>query len=82
MSENAEELDLEKIQLCDTVDLIEAIEQSLIDYDCEICYMNGKTLQIMDFIDLRRAAHLIKNKIQSDYLNELTCSLKRKPTIS
>ncbi len=82
MSENAEELDLEKIQLCDTVDLIEAIEQSLIDYDCEICYMNGKTLQIMDFIDLRRVAHLIKNKIQSDYLNELTCSLKRKPTTS
>jgi hypothetical protein len=78
MSEKPEEeLDLEKIQLYDTVDLREAIEESLIDYDYEICYMNGKTLKIRDFFDLRSAACLIHNQIQNDYLKELTCSLKK-----
>ncbi len=82
MSEKPEEeLDLEKIQLCDTLDLREAIEQSLLDYDGEICYMNGKTLKIRDFINLDFLTIGIQNKIKCDYLRELTCSLK-KPTTS
>ncbi len=49
MSENPEkEFDLEKIGLWDINDLKKAIKQSLLDYDGEICYMDGKTLKIRD----------------------------------
>ncbi len=83
MSENPEkEFDLEKIGLWDINDLKKAIKQSLLDYDGEICYMDGKTLKIRDFIDPIEVAYRIENIIRSDYLKTLTCSLKKPTTTS
>ncbi len=81
MSENPErELDLEKIGLYYGFDdLRKAIKHSLLDYDGEICYGDGKTLKIRDFVDLSKAAYDIETIIRCDYLKTLTCSLK-KPT--
>ncbi len=82
MSEKPEELDLEKISVYEFEDLKRAIKHSFNDYDGEICYMNGKTLKIKDFIDFTTLTHLIQPRIQVDYMKELTCSLKIKPTTS
>jgi hypothetical protein len=77
MSENAEELDLEKISVWEFEDLKKAIKQSLNDYDGEICSMDGKTLKIRDFINLDFLTSAVKGEIQCNYLRELTCSLKK-----
>ncbi len=82
MSEKPEELDLEKISVYEYEDLKRAIKHSFNDYDGEICYMNGKTLKIKDFIDFTTLAHRIQTQLQVDYIREVTCSLKRKPTTS
>ncbi len=83
MSEKPEEeLDLEKIGIYDTENLIKILKQSFKDYDGQICYTNGKILKIKDFIDLTRLAHSIQCEIQCACAREISFSLKKPTTTS
>ncbi len=84
MSETREELyDLAKetteIPIDSIYALQEAIKKSLIDYNYEICYMDGVTVKTKNLFSFDKIASDVYTKIRKHHISQMTCSLK-KPT--